>query len=97
MFKVGEDDEGYSVKLKMKYYRKYAEENQDDSPLYLFESSFGEVIVISDYFKYPFYNTNLIVKKHAKKKKILDHYSVPEYFREDLFQHAGEKKRPPYR
>ena len=38
MFKVGEDDDGRKIKAKVKYFIDYMQRNQDDSPLYLFES-----------------------------------------------------------
>jgi histone arginine demethylase JMJD6 len=37
--KIGEDDDGYKIKVYFKYYLEYLMYNKDDSPLYLFESS----------------------------------------------------------
>lgn len=53
LFKCGEDDDGCSVKVRLKHFLRYLEENNDDSPLYIFDTAFDEdrlaKRILSDY------------------------------------------------
>lgn len=41
-FKCGEDDDEKTIKVKLRHFMSYTEENRDDSPLYIFDSSFPD-------------------------------------------------------
>mmetsp|Transcript_11297 Transcript_11297/g.24094 ORF Transcript_11297/g.24094 Transcript_11297/m.24094 type:complete len:608 (-) Transcript_11297:276-2099(-) len=74
--KCGEDDDGYTIRIKLRYFIEYLRHNRDDSPLYIFDATFDE-------------------DKYAKR--LLQDYTVPSYFNEDLLGLVGERRRPPYR
>eukprot|EP00802_Teleaulax_amphioxeia_P011316 Tamp_11348.p1 GENE.Tamp_11348~~Tamp_11348.p1 ORF type:complete len:475 (+),score=114.07 Tamp_11348:193-1425(+) len=40
--KCGEDDDGYKVKIRLEHFVRYALEQKDDSPLYIFDADFGD-------------------------------------------------------
>ena len=40
--KCGEDDDEKNIKVKLRHFMSYVKENQDDSPLYIFDSSFPD-------------------------------------------------------
>lgn len=82
--KCGEDDDGYKITIRLKYFLDYMKHNKDDSPLYIFDSAYGD----------PNKKNPNNVKKTTD---ILYDYKVPSYFPYDLFELVGEKRRPPYR
>jgi histone arginine demethylase JMJD6 len=42
VFKCGEDDDGNSIRVKLSHFLNYVDKNYDDSPLYIFDSTFDE-------------------------------------------------------
>ena len=64
------------MRLKLRYFLRYAADTPDDSPLYVFDGSFAD---------------------RNGTATLLDDYTPPKYFRDDLFHLAGERRRPPYR
>ena len=63
LFKVGEDDDGYTVKMKLRHFLRYLEQNSDDSPLYIFDATFDEdrvsKSILLDYTVPPYFEEDL--------------------------------------
>lgn len=57
-FKCGEDDDEKSIKVRLKDFLKYMEKNCDDSPLYVFDTSFEDdcyAKVLLSHYRVPSY------------------------------------------
>jgi histone arginine demethylase JMJD6 len=72
MFKVGEDDKGYKVKMRMKYILQYMKFNVDDSPLYCFDSGYdansNTKSILSDYAPPSYFPYDLFSLVGEKKR-----------------------------
>ncbi len=92
-FKVGENDKGKSVFMPLKHFGKYSKKQKDDSPLYVFDSSFASRTTNNTYVNKP----SVVTKDSSHPPSdLLNDFSVPSYFKDDLFKYTGGR-RPPYR
>jgi histone arginine demethylase JMJD6 len=70
--KCGEDDDGYSIKVRLKYFLQYMFAQRDDSPLYLFDSNFDDHAVakglVNDYKLPRFFADDLFNLVGAKRR-----------------------------
>ncbi|KAI3635542.1 hypothetical protein MIR68_006180 [Amoeboaphelidium protococcarum] len=99
MFRVGEDDSGRPVRLSMKDYLRYCKHlaPQEDSPLYIFDSSFGRQ-KLSNTTQESSSTTRSKLKLNVTNSKLVDDFRVPEFFQQDLFDlEEVRSKRPPHR
>ena len=72
LFKCGEDDDGYKIKVKMKYFLDYLAHNVDDSPLYIFDSNYDSDKVskslLDDYAPPPYFAEDLFFLCGEKRR-----------------------------
>ncbi|CAO3600503.1 unnamed protein product [Absidia cylindrospora] len=107
LYKVGEDDDGNNVYMKMKHFLHYCHHDakEDDSPLYIFDSGFykdrkkkkKQRHSSSDDDNDNDDNSNGLKKQRLESGSLLNDYQVPDYFVDDLFKLTGSRRRPPYR
>lgn len=72
VFKCGEDDEGRSIKVKLRHFLQYLDHNRDDSPLYVFDTAFDEDRlarrILKDY-QVPSYFKNDLFRYVSEKRR----------------------------
>lgn len=106
-FKCGEDDDGYPVKVKLKYFLRYAASQRDDSPLYIFDSMYqsdGTACgILHDYAVPPYFSeggrTCGVCGHSVCGPSGLPAAPAHSPLRPlaDLFKLVGDHRRPPYR
>jgi len=70
--KCGEDDDGYSIRVKFRHFMDYIDHQTDDSPLYIFDSSFDDnkvgSAILNDY-KVPKYFPDDLFRIVGEKRR----------------------------